>query len=60
MVAALTKRGPTLLVLAAALLVLFLPAPEGAPAGFSAAAALTIFAIGFWAVGALPEYLPAV
>ena len=60
MVAALTKRGPTLLVLAAALLVLLLPAPAGAPAGFSAAAALTIFAIGFWAVGALPEYLTAV
>lgn len=60
MVAALTKRLPTLLVLAAALLVLFLPAPAGAPAGFSAAAALTIFAIGFWAVGALPEYLTAV
>lgn len=56
----LLKRAPALLVLAAALLVLFLPAPAGAPAGFSAAAALTIFAIGFWAVGALPEYLTAV
>ena len=54
------RRAPALLVLAAALLVLFLPAPAGAPAGFSAAAALTIFAIGFWAVGALPEYLTAV
>lgn len=54
------KRAPALLVLSAALLVLFLPAPAGAPAGFSAAAALTIFAIGFWAVGALPEYLTAV
>lgn len=60
MAPALRQRAPALLVLAAALLVLFLPAPEGAPAGFSAAAALTIFAIGFWAVGALPEYLTAV
>lgn len=60
MASALRQRAPALLVLAAALLVLFLPAPEGAPAGFSAAAALTIFAIGFWAVGALPEYLTAV
>jgi anion transporter len=58
--AVFTKHAPALLVLAAALLVLFLPAPTGAPAGFSAAAALTIFAIGFWAVGALPEYLTAV
>lgn len=56
----LARRAPALLVLAASLLVLFLPAPEGAPAGFSAAAALTIFAIGFWAAGALPEYLTAV
>ena len=60
MASALTKRAPALLVLAASLLVLFLPAPDGAPAGFSAAAALTVFAIGFWAVGALPEYLTAV
>lgn len=58
--ASLRGRLPALLVMAAALLVLFLPVPEGAPAGFSAAAALTVFAIGFWATGALPEYLTAV
>lgn len=43
----------------AALVLFFIPAPEGAPPGVMQAAAVVVLTVGLWASAVLPEYLTA-
>jgi anion transporter len=45
------------IVIAAAIVVYWLPTPAGVPPATLHAAALAVFTVGLWAVGALPEHI---
>ena len=48
---------PNFLVIAAAIVVYWLPPPAGVPPATLHAAALAVFTVGLWAVGTLPEHI---